>query len=57
VRLYVVSVAAGILPAVGPGILLDGMVEWFEKALPLRMTGPGGKIPPSTAAEMAASTA
>jgi len=53
---YVFSVAAGILPAVEPGILPGGMGEWFEKTLPLRTAGPGGKMPPSTAAKMAAAT-
>src|SRR5213594_4417688 len=53
---YVFSVAAGILPAVEPGILPGGMGVWFEKALPFRTSGPGGKMPPSTAAKMAAAT-
>jgi hypothetical protein len=53
---YLFSVAAGILPAVEPGILPGGMGAWFEKALPLRTSGPGGKMPPSTAAKMAAAT-
>jgi len=48
--------AAGILPAVEPGILPGGMGEWFEKTLALRTAGPGGKMPPSTAAKMAAAT-
>jgi len=52
----VFSVAAGILPAVEPGILPGGMGEWFEKLLPLRTSHPGGKMPPSTAAKMAAAT-
>jgi len=55
-RGYVFSVAAGILPAVEPGILLGGMSERFQKTLPLRTAGPGGKMPPSTAAKMAAAT-
>ena len=50
------SVAAGILPAVEPGILPGGMGVWFENALPFRTSGPGGKMPPSTAAKMAAAT-
>src|SRR5437763_2914702 len=53
---YVFSVAAGILPAVEPGNLPGGMGEWFEKTLPLCTAGPGGKMPPSTAAKMAAAT-
>src|SRR5438128_1389820 len=53
---YVFSVAAGILPAVEPGILPGGMGVWFEKSLPFRTSGPGGKMPPSTAAKMAAAT-
>src|SRR5436190_22988460 len=53
---YVFSVAAGILPAVEPGILPGGMGAWFEKSLPFRTSGPGGKMPPSTAAKMAAAT-
>ena len=53
---YVFSVAAGILPAVEPGILPGGMGVWFEKSLPFRTSGPGGRMPPSTAAKMAAAT-
>ena len=53
---YVFSVAAGILPAVEPGILPGGMGVWFERPLPLRISSPGGKMPPSTAAKMAAAT-
>ena len=53
---YVFSVAAGILPGVEPGILPGGKGVWFEKSLPLRTSGPGGKMPPSTAAKMAAAT-
>ena len=53
---YVFSVAAGILPGVEPGILPGGKGVWFEKPLPLRTSGPGGKMPPSTAAKMAAAT-
>ena len=49
-------VVAGILPAVEPGILPGGMGRWFERALPFRAAGPGGKMPPSTAAKMAAAT-
>ena len=50
------SVEAGILPAVEPGMLPGGMGVWFEKSLPLRTSGPGGKMPPATAAKMAAAT-
>src|SRR5438093_190336 len=53
---YVFSVAAGILPAVEPGILPGGMGVWIEKSLPFRTSGPGGKMPPSTAAKKAAAT-
>src|SRR5439155_7385045 len=53
---YVFSVAAGILPAVEPGILPGGMGVWIEKSLPFRTSGPGGKMLPSTAAKMAAAT-
>jgi len=53
---YVFSVAAGILPAVEPGILPGGMGVWFQKSLPFRTSGPGGKMPPTTAAKMAAAT-
>src|SRR5438093_44868 len=52
----VFKVAAGILPAVEPGILPGGMDVWFEKSIPLRTSGPGGKMPPATAAKMAAVT-
>jgi len=54
--LYLFSVAAGSLPAVEPGILPGGMGVWFEKPLPFRTSCPGGKMPPSTAAKMAAAT-
>ena len=50
------GVAAGILPAVEPGILPGGMGVWFEQSVPLRTSGTGGKMPPSTAAKMAAAT-
>jgi len=50
------SVAAGILPALEPGILPGGMGVWFGKPLPLRTSGPGGEMPPSPAARMAAAT-
>jgi hypothetical protein len=53
---YAFSVAAGILPAVEPGILPGVMGVWFAKPVPLRNSGPGGKMPPSTAARMAAAT-
>ena len=39
-----------------PGILPGGMGVWFEKSLPFCASGPGGKLPPSTAAKMAAAT-
>src|SRR5437660_4378575 len=55
-RKSVFSVAAGILRALEPGILPGGMGVWLEKALRFRTTGPGGKMPPSTAAKMAAAT-
>ena len=35
-------------------VLPGGMGKRFEKTLPLRTAGPGGKMPPSTAAKMAA---
>jgi hypothetical protein len=53
---YLFTVAAGVPPAVEPGILPGGMGVWFEKSLPFRTSGPGGKMPPSTAAKMAAAT-
>ncbi len=55
---YLFSVVAGVLPAVEPGILPGAMGVWSEKSLPLRTigSGPGGKMPPSTAAKMAAAT-
>src|SRR5216117_2730496 len=53
---YAFSVAAGILPAVEPGIVPGGMGVWFGKPLPLRTSGPGGKMPSATAARMAAAT-
>ena len=53
---YMFSVAAGILPAVEPGILPDGMGVSSEKSFPLRTSDSGGKMPPSTAAKMAAAT-
>ena len=52
----VFTVAAGILPAVEPGIRPGGMGVCFEKSLPFRTSGPGGNMPPSTAAKMAAAT-
>ena len=54
---YLFAVAAGILPAVEPGILPGGKGQWFEKTLPLRTSSPGGNMPPSTAAKMAGATA
>ena len=50
------SVAAGIVPAAEPGILPGGMGLWFEKSLPFRTSGPGGKMLPSKAAKLAAAT-
>ncbi len=44
------------LPAVEPGILPGGMGVSSEKSFPLRTSGSGGKMPPSTAAKMAAAT-
>jgi len=44
------------MPAVEPGILPGEMGVWFEKSLPFRASGPGGKMPRSTAAKMAAAT-
>ena len=53
---YLFSVAAGILPAVEPGILPGGIGAWFGKPLPIRTSDPGSKMPPFTAAKMAAAT-
>ena len=53
---YVFSVAAGILPAVEHGILPGGNPVWSGKALALWRLRPGGKMPPSTAANLAAAT-
>src|SRR5881396_1500633 len=53
---YVFTVAAGILPAVEPGILPGGNGVLSEKALAIWRLGPGGKMPPSTAAKLAAAT-
>ena len=53
---YVFTVAAGILPAVEPGILPGGNRVWSGKALAIWRLLPGGKMPPSTAAKMAAAT-
>ena len=44
------------MPAVEPGILPGGIGVWFQKSLPFRTSGLGGKMPPSTAAKMAAAT-
>jgi hypothetical protein len=52
----VFTVTADILPAVEPGILPGGMGVWFEKSLRFGTLDPGGKMPPSTAAKMAATT-
>ena len=54
--LYVFTVAAGILPAVEPGNLPGGNRVWSGKALAIWRLLPGGKMPPSTAAKMAAAT-
>ena len=50
------TVAAGILPAVEPGNLPGGNRVWSGKALAIWRLLPGGKMPPSTAAKMAAAT-
>jgi len=55
-RPYVISVAAGILPAVVPGILPCENEAGFGKSLALCRLRSGGKMPPSTAAWMAAAT-
>jgi len=54
--MYVFTVAAGILPAVEPGILPGGNGVWCGKATAIWHRRPGGKMPPSTAAKMAAAT-
>jgi hypothetical protein len=36
--------------------LPGGLGVWFEKTLPFRTSGSGGKMPPSTAAKIAAAT-
>ena len=53
---YVFTVAAGILPAVEPGILPGGNGVSSEKALAIWRLRPGGKTPLSTAAKLAAAT-
>jgi hypothetical protein len=53
---YMFTVAAGILPAVEPGILPGGNGVLSGKALAIWRPRPGGKMPPSTAAKMAAAT-
>src|SRR6266540_2502678 len=50
------AVAAGILPAVEPGILPGGSGWECGIRRRYRALGPGGKMPPSTAARMAAAT-
>ena len=50
------TVAAGILPAVEPGILPGGNGVWSGKALAIWRLRPGGKMPPVTPAKMAAAT-
>jgi len=53
----VFTVAAGILPAVEPGILPGGNGAWSGKALAIWRLRPGGKkMPSSTAAKMAVAT-
>jgi putative protease len=51
------QVAAGILPAVEPGILPGGMGTPLVVGLKDSSTAPGGKMPPSTAGKMPAATA
>ena len=55
-RAYVFTVAAGILPAVEPGILPGGNGVWGGKSFAIWRLWPGGRMPPSTAAKMAAAT-
>jgi putative membrane-bound dehydrogenase-like protein len=50
------SVAAGISPAVEPDILPGGKALEHHQALNDSAEGPGGKMPPATAAGMAADT-
>jgi len=52
----VFTAAAGILPAVEPGILPGEHGVWSGKALAIWDLQSGGKMPPSTAAKMAAAT-
>jgi len=52
-----ISVAAGVPPAVEPGILPGGLTYGVPISSAFRVTIPGGKMPPSTAAKMAATTA
>jgi len=52
----VFTVAAGILPAVEPGILPGGNGRCSREALAVWRLQPGGKLPPSTAAKLAAAT-
>ena len=53
---YVFTVAAGILPAVEPGILPGGNRVLSEKTLAIWRLRPGGKMPPAAAAKLAAVT-
>src|SRR6266536_6077129 len=55
-RPYGFTVAAGILPAVEPGILPGGNGVLSGNALPIWRPRPGGKMPPPTAAKMADAT-
>jgi len=50
------QVAAGILPAVEPGIRPGGMSPRTALALRVSSPAPGGKMPPSTAGRMPAAT-
>ena len=50
------TVAAGILPAVEPGILPGGNGVWSGRALAIWRLRPGGKMPPAAAAKLAAAT-
>jgi len=53
---YVFTVAAGILPAVEPGILPGGTGVLSEKTLAIWRLRPGGKMPPAAAGKLAAAT-
>ena len=56
VKGYVFTVAAGILPDVEPRILPGGIGVLSGKGGSIWRLRPGGKMPPSTAAKMAAAT-